>query len=214
MSVQEIRIRHYSCTQAASAAEALLREKCLGLSIVQAPGRDMDYLAVATPQEVVVISLSTVDTTFSKDDSLCTLLYSKKPALAGFHMPQARYSDSLPFEMPCTRYRLVHFPIEISRASILSFECSFLKHRQAKFDGFMVDSLWNDKLGEAEDELFRKVCFRAWISAIIIQKNTSTTPLIQACRDSMAKTGGSRVSRSPTVPGRYSGTCQTDGDFQ
>ncbi|KAK0237347.1 P-loop containing nucleoside triphosphate hydrolase protein [Armillaria nabsnona] len=72
---------------ACSAAEALLREKCLGVSMVYAPGSEMEYLAVATPQEVVIFLLSDNNITFPNDESLCTLMLVKKSALAGFHMP-------------------------------------------------------------------------------------------------------------------------------
>ncbi|SJL10795.1 uncharacterized protein ARMOST_14189 [Armillaria ostoyae] len=48
---------------------------------------------------------------------------------------------------------------------------------ESGFERFTVDSLWNDRLNEAEGERIRKVSLRAWISAVIIKKNTSMVAL-------------------------------------
>ncbi|KAK0482998.1 P-loop containing nucleoside triphosphate hydrolase protein [Armillaria luteobubalina] len=175
---REIRIRLYSRRNAGSAVEALLREKCLGVSMVHAPGSDMEYLAVATPQEVVIISLSDDGFAFPNNESLCTLMSVKKPVLAGFHMPR------LSIRIYCHLQRHVQ-GIDLSTflskpPRNLSYPSTLLSRvSSSKIDAFAVDSLWNDKLDESLGENIEKVCLRAWISAVIISKNTSTAALIK-----------------------------------
>ncbi|KAK0216388.1 P-loop containing nucleoside triphosphate hydrolase protein [Armillaria fumosa] len=138
----------------------------------------MEYLAIATPQEVVIISLSDDSFTFPNDESLCTLMSVKKPILAGFHMPR------LSIRIYC---HLKHHVQGIDLSTFLSkpprnlsYPSTLLsKISSSKIDAFAVDSLWNDKLDESLGENIRKVCLRAWISALIISKNTSTAALIK-----------------------------------
>ncbi|KAK0445637.1 P-loop containing nucleoside triphosphate hydrolase protein, partial [Desarmillaria tabescens] len=174
----EIRIRHYPRRQAASAAEVLLSEKCLGISIVQATGCDMEYLAIATPDEVAVISLADKYSIFPKDEALRTLLSAKQPILAGFNMPQ------LSIRLFCQLNYHVH-AIDLSTFRSKSpshpyYPSKLISETMAtRFDGFAVDSLWNDRLNEAIDESIRKVCLRAWISVIILARNLNVVPLIK-----------------------------------
>ncbi len=162
---KEIRIRHYSRRNAGSAAEALLREKCLGVSMVHAPGSEMEYLAVATPKEVVIFSLSDDNITFPKDESLCTLMSVKKPALAGFHMP--RLSIRIYRHLKCHVQGIDLSTFQLKSPRYLSYPSTLLsKITSSKIDAFFVDNLWNDKLDESLGENIRKVCLRAWISAV------------------------------------------------
>ncbi|KAK0433858.1 P-loop containing nucleoside triphosphate hydrolase protein [Armillaria borealis] len=175
---REISIRRYSRRDAGSAVEALLREKCLGVSMVYAPGSEMEYLAVATPQEVVVVSLSDDNITFPNDESLCTLMSVKKPALAGFHM--SRLSIRIYCRLKCHVQGTDLSTFRSKSPRKLSYPSTLLsKISSNKINAFAVDSLWNDKLDESLGENIRKVCLRAWISAIIIDKNTSAVALIK-----------------------------------
>ncbi|KAK0471193.1 P-loop containing nucleoside triphosphate hydrolase protein [Armillaria novae-zelandiae] len=175
---REIRIRLYSRRNAGRAVEALLREKCLGVSMVHAPGSEMEYLAVATPQDVVIISLSDDGFTFPDNESLCTLMSVKKPVLAGFHMPQLSIRIYCHLKRHVQGTDLSTFLSKQPRS--LSYPSTLLSRvSSSKIDAFAVDSLWNDKLDESLGENIRKVCLRAWISAVIINKNTSTAALIR-----------------------------------
>ncbi|KAK0200666.1 P-loop containing nucleoside triphosphate hydrolase protein [Desarmillaria ectypa] len=174
----EIRIRHHSRRQAASAAEVLLGEKYLGISIVQTAGSDMEYLAIASPAEVAVISLSDNHRTFPKDEALRTLLSAKQPVLAGFNMPR------LSIRLFChLNYHVRAIDLSTFRSKSPSnpyYPSMLLSETMAtKIDGFAVDSLWNDKLNEAVDESIRKVCLRAWISVTILRRNMNVLPLIR-----------------------------------
>lgn len=175
----DIRILHFSRRHAASAAEVLLNENYLGISIVQAQGGgDIEYLAIATTQAVAVISLSDNHQTFPKDEALRTLLSAKQPILAGFNMPQ------LSIRLYCHLNYHVH-AIDLSTFRSKTprnpyYPSKLLCETMAtSFDSFAVDSLWNDRLNEAEYERIRKVCLRAWISAIIIKKNMNAVHLIK-----------------------------------
>ncbi|KAK0216394.1 P-loop containing nucleoside triphosphate hydrolase protein [Armillaria fumosa] len=167
---REIPIRRYSRRDVGRVAEALLREECLGVSMVYAPGSEMEYLAVATPQEVVIVSLS--DDTFSNDTSLYTLMSVKKPILAGFHMP--RLSIRIYCHLKCHVQGIDLTTFRSKSPRIPSYPSRLLSKVSAgKIDAFAVDSLWNDKLNEPLGENIRKVCLRAWISAVIISKSMS-----------------------------------------
>ncbi|KAK0482994.1 P-loop containing nucleoside triphosphate hydrolase protein [Armillaria luteobubalina] len=172
----EIPIRRYSRRDVGGAAEALLKEECLGVSMVHAPGSEMDYLAVATPQEVVIISLA--DDPFSNDKSLHTLLSMKKPVLAGFHMPRLSIRIHCHLKCHVQGIDLTTFqsksPRKPSYPSMLVSKVS-----TGKISAFAVDSLWNDKLNESLGENIRKVCLRAWISAVIISKSMKDVALIK-----------------------------------
>ncbi|KAK0237312.1 P-loop containing nucleoside triphosphate hydrolase protein [Armillaria nabsnona] len=175
----EIRIRHHSRRQAASAAEVLLNEACLGISIVQArAGNDVAYLAIATPEEVAVISLSDNYGILPKDESLRTLLSAKQPRLAGFNMPRLsiRLFCHLNYHVQAIDLSTFH----LKSASNPYHPSKLLSETMAvKVDGFAVDSLWNDRLDEEEYERIRKVCLRAWISAIILRRNMNVVSMIK-----------------------------------
>ncbi|KAK0476953.1 P-loop containing nucleoside triphosphate hydrolase protein [Armillaria novae-zelandiae] len=176
---REIRIRHHSRRQAASAAEVLLNEKCLGISIVQArAGSDVEYLAIATPEEVAVISLSHNYGILPKDEPFRALLSAKYPVLAGFNMP--RLSICLFCHL---NYHVQAIDLSTFRSKTASnpyYPAKLLCETMAmKVDGFAVDSLWNDRLDEEEHETIRKVCLRAWISAIIIKRNLDIVQTIK-----------------------------------
>ncbi|KAK0189342.1 P-loop containing nucleoside triphosphate hydrolase protein [Armillaria mellea] len=174
---REIPIRRYSRRDAGSAAEALLRENCLGISMVHAPGNEMEYLAVATTQEVVVISLSD-DIAFSNDESLCTLMSVKKPVLAGFHMP--RLSLRIHCHLKCDVQGIDLSTFQSNSPRKPSYPSQLLsKISSSKINAFAVDGLWNDKLEESLGENIRKVCLRAWISALIVNDDTSTIALMK-----------------------------------
>ncbi|KAK0237316.1 hypothetical protein EDD85DRAFT_837209 [Armillaria nabsnona] len=69
-----VEIRLHSRQQSHGAVEALLSEECLGISIVQAADDDIiEYLAIATPMQVIVISLSDSQTISPTDDPLSTV---------------------------------------------------------------------------------------------------------------------------------------------
>ncbi|PBK86089.1 P-loop containing nucleoside triphosphate hydrolase protein [Armillaria gallica] len=138
----------------------------------------MEYLAVATPKEVVIFSLSDDNITFPKDKSLCTLMSVKKPALAGFHMP--RLSIRIYRHLKCHVQGIDLSTFQLKSPRYLSYPSTLLsKITSSKIDAFFVDNLWNDKLDESLGENIRKGCLRAWISAVIISKNTSTVALIK-----------------------------------
>ncbi len=161
-----VEIRLHSRQQAHGAVEALLSEECLGISIVQAADDDIiEYLAIATPMQVIVISLSDSQTNSPTDDPLRTLLSAKKPILAGFDMPRLCICLYCYLNYHIRAIDLTTFqstsPSKLCYPSELLFGTAV-----SKFDRFAVDSLWNDELKEAPAEKIRKVSLRAWISAV------------------------------------------------
>lgn len=176
---REIRIHRHSRRQAGSAAEVLLNEQCLGISIVQSRvGSDVEYLAIATPEEVAIISLSDNDGILPKDKPFRALMSAKQPVLAGFNMP--RLSICL----------FCHLKYHVQAIDLSTFRSKtagnpyhpaklLCETMSMKVDGFEVDSLWNDRLDEEEHETIRKVCLRAWVSAIIIKRNLEFLQMIK-----------------------------------
>ncbi|KAK0476950.1 P-loop containing nucleoside triphosphate hydrolase protein [Armillaria novae-zelandiae] len=187
-----VKIQVYSRQQARGAVEALLDEECVGISIAQAADDEtIEYLAIATSVQVVVISLSDSQTIPPTDDPLRTLLSAGKPILAGFDMP--RLCISLYYYL---RYHIRAIDLstfESTSPSKLFYASDLLSlpERPDRLDRFAVDSLWNDKLKETPAEKIRKVSLRACISAV------------QACRNSMAGSGGELFTPSILSPYSY-----------
>ncbi|KAK0483001.1 P-loop containing nucleoside triphosphate hydrolase protein [Armillaria luteobubalina] len=173
-----VEIRLYSRQQARGAVEALLSEECVGISIVQAADDEpIEYLAIATPMQAVVLSLSDGQTNSLTDIPLCTLLSARKPILAGFDMPR------LCICLYChLRYDIRAIDLSTFHSTSptkLCYPSELLCGTLNRLDSFAVDSLWNDKLEEAPAEKIRKVSLRAWISAVIIKQNMATIPLVK-----------------------------------
>ncbi|KAK0189351.1 P-loop containing nucleoside triphosphate hydrolase protein [Armillaria mellea] len=174
-----VEIRLHSRQQARWAVEALFGEECLGISIIQAADDEIiEYLAIATSMQVVVISLSGSQTISPADDPLRTLLSSGKPILAGFDMPR------LCICLYCyLRYHIRAIDLSTFQSTSPSKLCYpselLAETTVSKFDRFAVDSLWTDKLKEAPAEKIRKVSLRAWASAVIIKQNMTIVPLIK-----------------------------------
>ncbi|KAK0216384.1 P-loop containing nucleoside triphosphate hydrolase protein [Armillaria fumosa] len=173
-----VEIRVYSHQQARGAIEALLGEECVGISITQAADDEtIEYLAIATSMQVVVISLSESQTIPPTDDPLRTLLSARKPILAGFDMPRLCICLYCHFRYDVRAIDLSTF--QSTSPTELCYPSELLSETLNRLDSFAVDSLWNDKLKEAPAEKIRKVSLRAWISAVIIKQNMTTVPLVK-----------------------------------
>lgn len=84
-----VRIHLHCRQQAHKAAEVMRNEECLGISIAQAADSEIvEYLAIATSKQVIVISLSDYQTTLLNDEPFRSLLSGKKPILAAFNLPR------------------------------------------------------------------------------------------------------------------------------
>ncbi len=162
---------HYARRHGSDAANTLLQDspRCIGIAICQSPNGVRSF-ALATTQHIAVIDIPQTQTVLPKDDAFASLVSGKagQPILAGFGMSRlaVHLQDALRLHVRGADLSTV---VAKSAREPMYPSQVFRKKDFVRIDNFAIDRVWHENSQDEESEEERKLCLRAWLSAMSVK---------------------------------------------